>query len=80
MASSFFLAAGLLKIDRAQFLAVESLVGLQNFGAECFNNFFPGIATGLDHLARQRIGIDDGGAETPQDFRNRAFSRGDAAG
>ena len=65
---------------RAELLPVESAVGLQHFGAECFDDFFPGVALGLDDFPRQRVGVDDRRAEAREDFRDRSFSRGDAAG
>jgi len=61
-------------------LPIESAVRLQHCGAKGVNNLGPGLAVGFDNLARQDIRVDDRGALALENFRNRAFPRGDAAG
>jgi len=64
----------------AQFLPIESSIGLQDFAAERFDNLTPCLASWFDDFACQSVGIDDGGAETLENSCNGRFARGDAAG
>ncbi len=74
----FLSRSGVVEDGRAQLLPIESLVGLQNFGAERLDDVFPGVVSRFDDFPRQRVGVDDRSTQTFQDFRNRAFPRCDA--
>jgi hypothetical protein len=69
-----------VKDDFPEFLTVDGSVRLEDFRAKGIDDFFPAFLIGLDDLAGQFIGIDDGRAEPPQDTGNGAFPRRDAAG
>ena len=76
----FFSRSRIVEDRRAQFLPIQGLVGVQDLGAECFHDLFPGVAPGFDNFARQCVSIDNGGAETLEDFSDGGFAGSDAAG
>lgn len=69
----FSARVGIVEDNRSEFLAVKSLVGLQNFDAESRDDFTPGVAARLDDLTCQRVSIYDCDAETLKDFCDGAF-------
>ena len=77
----FFSRGRIVENDRAEFLPVESAVRLAALSVpKALTISVQASWLGLDHFARQDIGVDDRRAEARENFRNRAFSRGDAAG
>ena len=60
----FLSGSGVVEDCCAQLLPIESLVGLQDFGAECFDDVFPGVLSRFDDFSRQSVGVDDCGTQT----------------
>ena len=74
-----FARVGVVEDERAKFLPVEGLVGLEHLAAECRDDLIPAVMAGRDNLTGEHVGIDDRRAEPPQDFCHRAFARRDTA-
>jgi hypothetical protein len=70
----FAARGGIIKDNRSQLLPVDALVWLQNLWAEGRDDFFPGFAGRLDHLAGQSIRVDDRRTEAFEGFGDGAFS------
>ncbi len=66
--------------DRGQGGAVERPVGGQHLGAELLHDRGQARCARLDDLARDRVGVDDDGAEGGQPLSDRALPRPDAPG
>jgi hypothetical protein len=74
----FLSTVAITEDDGAKFLPIESLVRLQDAGAERVDDFFPSNFAGFDNLAGQIIGVDHRRAESLENFCNGAFSGSDS--
>ena len=51
-----------------------------NFGAECFDDIFPGVVSRFDDFSGQCVGVDDRRAQMLEDSCDGALARRDTAG
>src|SRR2546425_970665 len=71
---------GIGEDDRTELLPIERTVGVHDAAAEVRHDLLPGRLLRLDHVTGEPVGVDDLAAELPEQLRDRAFPRRDAAG